>query len=92
MGEQTPSADAGKTSSNRVYFQFVCTEVDGKPLGDDNSTDDKHVGHFDFEPKSDMLTATGEYLLPEVFGDKAQSLSVFKISHEPEGRREDLRG
>ena len=63
---------------NRVYFLFVCNEVDGYPIVDDRN---EHIGHLDFDQTG--LAAKGVFDVPRKFG-KAQSISIFKISEEPE--------
>jgi hypothetical protein len=64
---------------NRVYFQFVCSEVEGYPIVDDHN---KHVGHLDFD--STGLAAKGVFYLRDLFGPEAQHIEVFKTTHQPD--------
>ncbi|KAK3307751.1 uncharacterized protein B0T15DRAFT_490355 [Chaetomium strumarium] len=68
--------------ANRVSFQFVCNEVDAYPLDDDEN---KHIGYLDFDNTG--LTTKGAFDLHE-YGKKAEPISIFKVSEEPERGRE----
>ncbi|KAK0665237.1 hypothetical protein QBC41DRAFT_349798 [Cercophora samala] len=68
---------------NRVYFQFVYNDVGGYPDVDDGN---KHIGHFDFDKEAGWLKATGMFHLPNLYCDKAQTISIWKISDVPSKR------
>jgi len=79
---------ANNPHPHRVYFQFVCNEVNAYLLVD---YDSKHTGFLDFDADTGLLAAKGAYLLPEWFGDKPQSVSIFKVAHRPEGEKDRLK-
>lgn len=65
---------------NRVYFQFVCSDVGGYPnVVDKNS----HIGYFDFDRDAGWLKATGAFHLPRLVWQGAQTISIWKISNVP---------
>lgn len=73
-----------RPASRRVYFQFVCSTVDGYP---DVDHDNGHVGYFDYDEAG--LSAKGLYYFPLWYGkDKPQSISIFKISEKPDSNAE----
>ncbi|KAK4136635.1 hypothetical protein BT67DRAFT_454429 [Trichocladium antarcticum] len=65
---------------NRVYFQFVCNEVGGYPLVDDEN---RHIGYLDFDQTG--LAATGVFYLPDILGKEAQPISIVKIKPGEDG-------
>lgn len=66
MGGQREEA----SRPNRVYFQFVCKDVEGYPNVDDRN---KHIGYFDFEGHG--LAANGAYNLP-CYGNKDEPVTI----------------
>ncbi|KAK4113317.1 hypothetical protein N656DRAFT_797201 [Canariomyces notabilis] len=69
---------------NRVYFQFVCNEINGYPLVDD---DNEHVGYLDFDETG--LAAKGNFDVPRL-GMKEQAIAIFKIAEKPASDKKPL--
>jgi hypothetical protein len=62
-----------------VYFQFVCNEINAYPVVDDRN---EHIGPLDFDQTG--LAANGIFYLPAWFGEKPQSISIFKVAEKPD--------
>ncbi|KAJ4292226.1 hypothetical protein N0V88_005857 [Collariella sp. IMI 366227] len=80
---EAPKREQAETHPNRVYFQFVCSEINAYPLVDDKN---EHVGYLDFDQTG--LAAKGVFYLPEYFSKEPKSISVFKIAEKPKTDRE----
>jgi len=78
------SSSSGSSSSTRVYFQYVCSDVDGYPNVDYRN---EHVGHFDFDERG--LAAKGVLHYPW-WSEKAAPLSLFKILETPDRGKEPM--
>ncbi|KAK3362528.1 hypothetical protein B0T25DRAFT_445595 [Lasiosphaeria hispida] len=68
-----PTGKGETTSSTRVYFQCVFSEVDGYPIQGDNN---EHIGYLDFD--TSKFSAKGYMNLGSLCG--AEPFSIYKVS------------
>ena len=63
---------------NRVYFQMACERTSDHYIFHDPNN--SQVGYFDFDPATLFNSAKGQYKLPSMFGNLAQSISIYKVA------------